>query len=210
MKKAVRRISSKIRNKDERVFLITAASFAFNTLYALYNLVLGLWGKSAWFIIIFLYYSNLGIMRFLALREKNTESEKAELKLMRRVGTLLLLSAFILSLTTYLTLHYKLFKSYHEAVMISIATYTFIKLVFAIRNIIKAERSHNTLVITVRNINLSGAMVSLLNLQISMYYTFGGDYSLLLHGITGGVVCTLIIIIGGYTTCYSAKRLKNL
>lgn len=68
------------------------------------------------------------------------------------------------------TLLCNLAKSYGTITMITIATYTFLKIVAAVVNLVKARKYDSLLIIILRNISISDALVSMLSMQMSMIY----------------------------------------
>lgn len=181
-------------------------------LYAVYNGVLGIWRQSVWFITMGMYYAILSVMRFLAVKADKTTQMSRELSIMKTVGILLFLLIFILTGSVCLSLKYDLPKRYGTIAMITIATYTFTKFVIAVINLVKAKKHYTPLIITIRNINISDVLVSILSMQMSMYATFGSeetDKVRTMNVITGAGVCLCIILIGLSMIYYSRKMSKN-
>lgn len=204
-------------NKRQQIMIVTIGSLIINLLYAVYNGVLGIWGQSVWFITMGMYYAVLSIMRVLAVkgeyRSVRTVRMLRELSIMKTVGILLFLLTFILTGSIYLSLKYDLPKRYGTIIMITIATYTFVKVVMAVINFVKARKHYTPLIITIRNISISDALVSLLSMQMSMYATFSRretDNSYIMHVITGAGVCLCIVLIGVSMIRYSVKMSKNI
>lgn len=190
-------------NKRQQIMIVTTVSLIINLLYAVYNSVLGICGQSIWFITMCMYYAVLSIMRVLAVngeyRTYKTLQMPKVLSIMKTVGILLLLLTFILTGSIYLSLKYDLPKRYGTIIMITIATYTFYKVVMAVINFVKSRKHYEPLIITIRNISISDALVSLLSMQMSMCATFGEgetEKNQIMHAITGAGVCLCIILIG--------------
>lgn len=116
-------------------------------------------------------------MRMLAVRGEYKQDKKAqmpkEISIMRTTGIMLFLLTFTLTGSICLSLKYDLAKSYGTITMITIATYTFPKIVIAVINLVKAKKHDSPLIITIRNISISDALVSMLSMQMSMFATFG-------------------------------------
>ena len=202
-------------DKRQQIMIVTTGSLIINLLYAVYNGVLGIWGQSVWFITMGMYYAVLSIMRVIAVKGeyKQTAQLPRELSVMKTVGILLLLLTFILTGTICLSLKYNLPKRYGKITMITIATYTFVKVVMAVINFVKARKHYTPLNITIRNISISDALVSLLSMQMSMYAIFGeGETgnSHAMHVITGAGVCLCIVWIGVSMIRYSKKMSKKI
>lgn len=202
-------------NKRQQIMIVTTGSLIINLLYAVYNGLLGILGQSVWFITMGMYYAVLSIMRVLAVkgeyRPDKTLQMPRELSVMKKVGILLLLLTFILTGSICLSLKYDLPKDYGTIIMITIATYTSVKVVMAAINFVKAKKHYTPLIITIRNISISDALVSLLSMQMSMYATFGKgetDNSHTMHVITGAGVCLCIVLIGISMIRYSRKMAR--
>lgn len=202
-------------NKRQQIIVFTTGSLIINLLYAVYNGVLGIWGQSVWFITMGMYYAVLSIMRVLAVKEEyrtgKTAQMSRELSVMKTVGILLLLLTFILTGSICLSLKYDLSKRYGTIIMITIATYTSTKVLIAVINFVKGRKHYTPLIITIRNICISEALVSLLSMQMSMYATFGKgetDKSHTMNVLTGAGVCICIVLIGVSMIRYSKKMSK--
>lgn len=89
---------------------------------------------------------------------------------------------------------------------------TSVKVALAVINLVKARKHDTPLIITIRNISISDALVSLLSMQMSMYATFGRgetDKSHTMHVMTGAGVCLCIVLIGLSMIRYSRKMSKD-
>lgn len=206
-----------LKNKHQQIIILTTGSLIINLFYSLYNTLLGIMQKSIWFITMGIYYAILSIMRLLAVKgELNHNKESRMLKefsIMKTIGIMFFLLTFTLTGSICLTLKYDLAKSYDTIIMITIATYTFPKVVIAVNNLIKARKHDTPLIITIRNINISDALVSILSMQMSMFTTFGSGETVKSHTmnvITGAVVCLCIIIIGISMIYHSNKLNKDV
>ena len=75
-------------------------------------------------------------------------------------------------------------------------------------NFIKARKGNTPLIMTIRNISICDAIVSLLSLEKSMYATFGDENgnSHIMTILTGAGVCASIILIGISMIRYSNKE----
>lgn len=108
-----------------------------------------------------------------------------------------------------LSIKFELGKSYNMIIMITIATYTFPKVITAIVNSIKVRKNSTPIIKTIRNINVSNAVVSMFSLELSMYATFdkGGDTShiYIMEIITGIAMCICVLTIG-ILMIYKSKR----
>ena len=88
---------------------------------------------------------------------------------------------------------------FHEIVMITIATYTFIKITMAIIGMITVKRSASAVLKTLRNISLADACVSVYTMQRSMLVSFPGMEAAdiqLFNILTGTAVWLIVLFLG--------------
>lgn len=177
-------------------------SLGFDILYAAYNAVLGFTLKSEWFFCAAAYYTALSVMRFCAVKYGNSATDASqEYFIMRFCGYMLVLLSLILSVSVLLTVRQEIATSYHEIIMITIATYTFTKLSFAIINLVKSIKTACPFTVTLRNISFADGIVSIFSLQKSMLVSFGAmDIATiaLFNSLTGAGVCLAVFITGIY------------
>ncbi len=203
-----------------RTILTTLPTFLINVAYTVYNGVIGVMNQSAWFITMAVYYSLLGIMRYHAVNTQRKISRmnddglirKKELSVIRTDGILLLILNLALSGVVVLTIAKGTAKTHSEIMVISIAAYTFYKITMAVINMIKVRKMQSPILITIRNIGVADALVSMLTLQATMLASFQGTDSVdanLMSGITGLVVCILIVLLGASMIYYAYKRKES-
>ena len=189
-------------NKDQRIIRLAFASFMVNTAYGIGNAILGFMTFSWWFITLSAYYVILSIMRLaLVISEKHSKEQNAENEIFakRFSGIMLICLAIVLIGTVILTIKQDIGTKFHEIVMITIATYTFTKLVFAIINLCKIKKSNLPIIKALRNISLADAAVSIFSLQRSMLISFEGmdiGNIRLFNTLTGTAVCVVVLILG--------------
>ena len=127
-------------------------------------------------------------------------------------GILLLALNFALTGVILLTIAQDTAKRYSEVVVISIATYTFYKIIMAVANMVKVRKTQSPVLITIRNIGVADALVSMLTLQATMLASFQGKGGLdanRMNAITGMVVCVLILALGVSMIHYAFKNQKD-
>lgn len=95
---------------------------------------------------------------------------------------------------------------------IASAAYAFYKITVAIINLVKAKKSNNKIIQTIRNIGLVDAFTSMLVLEVCMIPTFGTmDYDMLiLVGASSVVVFLLTIIISFVMILSGFKKLHKI
>lgn len=203
-----------------RTILTTLPTFLINVVYTVYNGVIGVMNQSAWFITMAVYYSLLGIMRYFAVNTERKTSRmenpklirKRELSVIRTDGILLLLLNLALSGVVLLTIAKGTAKTHSEIMVISIAAYTFYKITMAVINMVKVRKMQSPILITIRNIGVADALVSMLTLQTTMLASFQGTSSIdanRMNGITGLAVCILIALLGVSMIYYASKRKES-
>lgn len=203
-----------------RIILSTMPTFIINVAYTVYNGVLGVMHQSEWFITMAVYYSLLGIMRYHAVHtgriisrmEDQSLVKKKELSVIKTEGILLLLLNLALSGVVLLTIVQDTAKRYSEIMVITIAAYTFYKIITSVINMIKVRKLQSPILITIRNISVADALVSVLTLQMTMLASFQGRSTLninQMNAMTGMAACILISLLGISMIYYSYKRNKK-
>ena len=127
-------------------------------------------------------------------------------------GILLLALNFALTGVILLTIAQDTAKRYSEVVVISIATYTFYKIIMAVANMVKVRKTRSPVLIAIRNIGTADALVSMLTLQATMLASFQGKGGLdanRMNAITGMVVCVLILALGVSMIHYAFKNQQD-
>ena len=127
-------------------------------------------------------------------------------------GILLLALNFALTGVILLTIAQDTARRYSEIVVISIATYTFYKIIMAVANMVKVRKTRSPVLIAIRNIGTADALVSMLTLQATMLASFQGKGGLdanRMNAVTGMVVCVLILALGVSMIHYAFKNQKD-
>ena len=176
-------------------------SLSFNFAYAVGNCALGFFAHSWWFITVGAYYTVLAITRFsvLQVRRKANGDYDTEFFARRLTGILLVVLSFCIVGMTIMSAVQDRGNAFHEIVMITIATYTFTKITIAIIGMVKAKHSISPVLITLRNISLVDACVSVYTMQRSMLVSFPGmkaEEILLLNIFTGTAVWLVVLLLG--------------
>ena len=213
MKTGIIKTALKLKHPQIRISLSVFIPLVLSILYSAYNVILGIWSSSAWFIAMGTYYFFLSVIRsFLAYHMgKKEKSGRKSLFVMKTDGILLIVLTIILSGVIYFTIEQQIAKAYTEIVMISIATYTFYKMTLAIINLVKAKKRKSLLLLTLRNIGFAEMLASMLSLQASMIASFNSGNGLdarLMTILTGAAVCIFILAIG-ISMIVTSSRLKR-
>lgn len=196
------------RDYGYRTLLTAGGGTAINLAFTVYNGAWGIKNHSVWFITMAAYYGFLGGMRFFSVLAKRRadmeqEQEKAfqrETAVMKRDGVLLLLMTTALSGIVFLKVTGNMVTPYSAELAITTAAYTFYKLIFAVRNMLRVRGLGSPILTAVRNIAFADALVSLFSLQVLMIVSFdtesGGTYDILMNSMTGLIVCITVILMG--------------
>ena len=178
----------------DRTLKIALASLVFNIAFATYHLVMGLVTGSWWLLTLGSYYLILSTVRFTALRSKSKERFIAKF-----TGWMLMLLSIPLVGTVILSVLRDRGHKLHMIVMIAMAAYAFTKITLAIIKFIKARRSKSAILLTLRNISLADAFVSIFALQRSMLVSFEGMSEteiVIMNASLGSLVCITCFLLG--------------
>ena len=196
-----------------RLIAAAAASFFCNLAYAFYYGMLGLTGRSLWFIVMCAYYIILSTMRFSAVlcvrKSGAAPSLDMEYFVMRLSGALLALLSIVLAVVTYLSLSQNIATQYGEIVMITIAAYTFGKLTAAVIRAVRQRGDPSPLFAVIRSIGYADVAASVLTLQRSMLVSFGAmdkGKAQLLNAVTGAGVFLFVCSLGIALTSQSCNK----
>ena len=193
-------------NKDYRTRILFFCSVFITSLFAIFNAYIGISFRSIWHASIAIYFIILAIQKIYVListiyfvkRYKNNKEtlNKRNILLYIINGFILILLVFGLSFSIIQMLKSNKPVINNEIMAISNATYAFYKIIIAIINYVKANKNDDYLIKTIRNINLSDALVSILNLTVTLETVFGGKIDEVMIIITS-TLFSLIILING-------------
>lgn len=210
-----------VKNFGFRTFVLSCASFAINILYVIYNGAISVYYLSVWYAALTFYYLMFCLIRggliFGAGNNRRmaqkSPREKEEIKLRAYLHCgiwLIVLSCVIVAVISGLTATGRSEQRNSNLIYV-IALYTTIRIVLAVRNLIRAKREKDTIAQALRNISMADALVSLLSLQTEMLSAFGGNFDAVrLDAAVGFCICTLIILIGVVMIVGGSKSLKSL
>lgn len=178
----------------DRTLKLALGSLAFNIAFATYYLMLGLITSSWWLLTLGSYYLILSIVRFVVLRSKSKERF-----ITKFTGWMLIILSIPLFGTVVLSVVQDRGHKLHMIVMIAMAAYAFTKITLAIIKFIKTRRSTSATLITLRNISLADAFVSIFALQRSMLVSFEGmteSEIVIMNASLGSAVCVIVFLLG--------------
>lgn len=212
-----------IGSRYKRMIFAAEWSLMMNILYAVYNGFIGLIGNSVWFLAMFAYYLIFAIMRGSAVNgaRKNLEKDKKrimQINIMTGCGVMLIILAFVLIKVICMMMENGKSKNCDNIVAAAAAGYTFYKIISASLNFKREHKNGSPLMKTIRSINISDAVLSVLSLlfswQLSVRISFPYNYEFSLKNriiniILGAVSCLMIIILGVHLIHDSKKLYKN-
>ncbi len=195
--------------EDKRYRIVTTAvySLIFNIVFAFYNGILGIISESLIFAASSVYYLLLGGMRFFAVLSEKRNTPKKEEQTAFITGLLLIILSIMFHIIVFISMSQHTAAQYGTITMITIATFTFIKITVAIINAIKYRKHSSKLVKAINAIRYSEVAVSLLTMQQSMLVSFGETdtvFITIVNACTGAVVCFFILFLGIIT--YNSSR----
>ena len=177
-----------------RTVKLSVCSLLFNMAFAAYHTVFGVITHSWWLFTLGIYYAILSVVRFAVLQIKKHSSF-----ITKFTGIMLMLLSLPLVGTVILAIVRDRGIVMHEIVMIAMAAYYFAKITIAIINLIRSRKSASAKLITLKNISLADACVSIFALQRSMLVSFG-DMSetniRIFNAALGAGVCVIVFLLG--------------
>lgn len=185
----------------ERMVLTAGAGFLVDLLYAFYHGALGMQEGSVWFLTLCVYYALLGAVRFGAVfcGRKGHPKPEAEGFITGFSGGLLILLSLVLAGVSYLSLAYGIVTRRDTILMITIATYTFTKLGFAVRRAVKWRRDPSRLLSVIRAVGYAELAASVYTMQRSMIASFGEGDDLgmdIINRLSGAAVFLFVLALG--------------
>lgn len=206
-----------VKDVKLRTVLTALPGMGVNLIFAIFNGIIGITAKSAWYGSLSAYYFILCMMRFLAAsyaqkiyfkKALEEESAQREKKVYRNCGRLLIVTSIALGGAVIMLVHGEGGKTYPGLIIYAVAFYTFYKLILSVVNMVKANKAKSYLLMTLRNIGYADALVSMLSLQTALLAEFGGQTEFpvsIVNGLTGTAVCVMILLIGSYMTWKDEK-----
>lgn len=173
----------------------------------------GFFYASSWLLTDGLYNLVQGMIELVLIlgRKKHRQAE-AQWKNYRLCGWLILVLHLFMTGPIFLMIFRDQGETHPEVMVITTAAFAFYKLISAFLGIAK-DRAHKAPVDSaVRMISLVQALFSLFSLQISMFHTFGSDFTdqRLMNLLTGSAVSLLVISTGIYMIRRANRELKKL
>ena len=135
----------------------------------------------------------------------------AEFRRYRACGLILLLmNQALVGIIIYMVTQNRGF-SYSGNMIYAMAMYTFY--ITAIINVIRYQSHGSPVISAAKVISLTAALVSMLSLETAMLARFGSDeteFRRIMLGISGGVVCAVVLAMAIYMIARATKQLHKL
>lgn len=201
-----------------RTVVYSSLSTLLDLAYVVVNGVTAIRYHSRWYYALTAYYFALMLIRLFiilfsgrALKKYGKESRefvRRELNIYLACGVALLLLE--ISLSGVITLMIALPRDTQTGLVLAIANaaYTFTRVILAIVNKVKSGRTREPVVQSLRNLNLTDALVSLFSLQITLSSAAGGDIPLQMNGLVGFGICFFTVCLGIYMIFDGVRRKK--
>ncbi|MBR7099218.1 MAG: hypothetical protein IKC59_07370 [Clostridia bacterium] len=202
-----------------RVNVTLYGTFFWNIAYALFQLWLGFYHHTFWYYSLGAYYICLALMRFFLIGHSRKyalgEKMRTELQKYRACGWVFLLINLVLGVIVFFMVYWNRTFHHHEITTIALAAYTFTALTTAIVNTVKYRKYNSPIVSASKAISFAAALVSMLTLESTMFTTFGDETMTAVQqkwmlGVTGGMICLLIVVTAIYMIVVGTKKIKIL
>ena len=200
-----------------RLKLTLFCSLILNTGYALFQLGMGFYYRSRWFLALAVYYILLTVMRFFLLRDLKQLTPGSdyheELRRYRFCGiALAAMTPALLAIVAFILFQNRRF-SYHSISTIAMAAYTFGAFTVAVVNIVKYRKYNSPLLSAAKAVSMTTASVAMLSLETAMLSAFGSEsdamFRSLITGISGIGVCLFVLGMSIFMITHAAKELKR-
>lgn len=194
------------------------ASLAINLLYVGVNILSFVLYRSAWFVVLAIYYVILAIMRFLLVRYVRSnelgQNRLGELQRAKLCSAILLTLNFVLTGAVMMILFQNKGFEYYGVLIYVMAGYTFYITTHAIVDLVKYRKYRSPVMTTSKIIALSAALVSMLSLETAMFSQFGREMSpenqWLMIALTGAGVSIVVITMSVYMIVQTTKEIKEI
>ena len=187
---------------------------AVNVCYIAPKLWAGIKYRSAWFCSLAVYYVLLALMRLLLAGKTSLNERRAEVRLYRACGIILLLMNQALAGIVIFIVNQDRAFDYPGNLIYAMAFYSFYAVITASVGIVRTRRHQSPVLSAAKAVNLVAALVSLLSLTTALLARFGGndapEFRKAMTASVGGGVCTVVIVMAAYMIIRSTGELKRI
>ena len=199
-----------------RVNISLFGSLAWNVLYGLFQIWLGIVHRTFWFGSLGAYYICLAVMRYFLVshtrRYSPGERMRTELVKYRACGWVFLVMNLALSLIVFFMLYWNRTSRHHMITAIAMAAYTFTAFAVAIVSMVKYKRYNSPVFSAAKAISFAAACVSMLTLTSTMLTTFndGTMDPFARKMMLGSVGVAVILVVIGMAVGMIARGTRKL
>lgn len=187
-----------------------------NLTYSLYQAMIGLTRKSAWFDALAVYYILLTATRVLMLHYIRHEAEdgREELRRYRRCGWMMfVLTFFVLIMGLMLNNGGSEPKEYPGHMVFVVGVFTFYTLIISARNLWTYRKLESPLISASKSINLAASLVSLYAFEAAVFAQFHSDINpsviTLCNVVTAGGACLVVGYISMHIIVRATRALNG-
>lgn len=211
-----------ISDYSYRTVAFSVFSFAVNAGYAIVHIVLAVLWRSVWYGALAGYYLLLSLMRGGVLlcgrsAKKRAAGDEEKLRedkwrIFRACGAALLVLEIALAVFVTQTVLFGRPQTPSLVMAIASAAYTFYRVILSVVQVFRVRKTGDPLLQSLRNINLSNALVSLFALQITLVAVNGSvdEDMRIMNIVTGFLVCALTIALGSYMIIRACRKLGQI
>ncbi len=201
-----------------RTIIFSSFSLFINFCFGAFEIVMGAIGHSIWFGSLGLYHLILSFTRFGIVfryyKQNKTQKTNIEqtIKTYRNTGICILIFNLALAGSIGQMIFSQRAFEYAGLMIFAIAAYTFYKVIISIFGIFKARKHNDFNTQSLRNLNLTDAMISLYALQTALIATFSveGNDMAFMNMATGIVVTLLSLGLGIFMIVKSKKEKQKM
>ncbi len=188
----IRYIFVYFRDSDIRFNVAVLLGLVINSFYIIFNLIIGILYANPWSVAIAAYYILIAVFRYLLIGDTDGQKEAA-----RAVSAIMTVLSFVmLGIMVYTSLG-GANKSYPSAVLPIFAAYACISIARALFGLFIRDLDSSCPRRTAHAIRLSNALLSLFNLQTSLFAYIGisSGLSVLLNTLTAAVASISMFVL---------------
>jgi len=202
-----------------RINVSLYGSLLWNTLYGVFQLMLGFHHRTFWFCSLGAYYICLAVMRFFLVRHTRKyepgQRMRTELIKYRACGIVFLVMNLALALIVFFMLYWNRTFEHHMITAIAMAAYTFTAFTIAIVNVVRYKKYNSPAFSASKAISFTAACVSMLTLTSTLLTTFNDGTmdaftQKMMLGAVGFAVCVIVVAMAIYMIVIGTKKLKEL
>lgn len=213
-------VSRLVTDADFRAKLSFAASSVLRVIWTVFNAVMGVRLRSAWYVTLAAYYLFLSVMRGLLVRHlrggEGTARTRAEASTQRACGVMLIVLTVMLAGMTVLLNSREGGFTYAGNLIYAMAAWTFYTLISCVARFVRVWRSEGAglFLSSAYAVRLAEALVSLFALEVAMLTTFGtpeqDGFNMVMINCTGVAILVIVVLTGAGLIRRAERALREL